>query len=374
MHATQAISSKADTGLHQQQREGPPPQLYKGHVIAVYEDGSIDVVVDRQVHHAQARHPVQPGDLLSLRLAGGSPDSGFSMVGVLRRADLQRQVDVQVRAGWPEAISLLRQQEPGIETLLALWQRYPRQLAQLSANLPPLLGALQARLLTRDDLLDRGRLKAHGSSSWGLGEAPDTQPQPLIPLLARLLGQLQPTRQLHLELGQPVLGEREDAAARSLQPLVAHYRAEQEADSNAPQLRQLLTLNVEQALLGLVGSQLQTLERNGPNLSIWIMQLLLQNGEHTLPIDLFCQQQVQGREERWQLDFSVELPRSGRVEVTLLVKLPAVALRLRSSSALLCAHWRTQQDSLRKTLHGMALRLEEFVCEEIRSSSVELTA
>lgn len=372
MQTTTATTRIADTGLRQA-RSWVPQHLYKGHVVALYEDGSADVMVNQQLVRTQPRHPVQPGDLLSLRLTDLEPEPGFAVLGVLRRGDLQRQMDVQVRAGWPEAVQLLRQQEPGMDTLLSLWQRYPGQLAQLSAQLPPLLGALQARILPREELLTPGRLKAHGNNSWGLGDSsPGDEPEHLIPLLGRLLGQLQPTRQLKLDLGQVVLGEREGSAAQSLQPLVALYRDEQEGGTAAGPLRQLLTLNVEQALLSLVGTQLHTLESNGPNLSIWIMQLLLQYGDRTLPIDLLCQQQALGRDERWQLDFSLELPRSGRIEVTLLVKFPAVALRLRSADAALCAHWQQHQDDLKKAFTGLGLRLDEFVCEVSVPAGVEL--
>ncbi len=285
-------------------------------------------------------------------------------MGVLRREDIQRQVAGQLRAGWSEAVQQLRQQEPGLLTLLGLWQRYPQQLAQLSSQLPPLLGALHSRSLPRAELLTPGRLRAHGNSSWGLGDANETgaDAAPLLPLLARLLGVLQPARELRLDQGQPVLVERDGGPAQSLQPLVAQYRTEQESDSAAPVLRQLLSVNVEQALLSLVGTQLQTLPRSSPNLSIWIMQLLLQHGEALLPVDLLCQQQLQATEQRWQLDCSIELPHSGRIELTVLVKFPAVALRLCSQHSALCEAWREQQDSLTRAFKACGLKLEEFIC------------
>jgi hypothetical protein len=371
---TPALTKIAETPARQP-RGWVPQQLYNGHVAAIGEEGQVEVVVNQRLYSATAEHPPRPGDLLSLRLLGTDPAPHFAVVGVLRREDLQRQVSVHLRSGWQEAVQQLRQQEPGIMTLLGLWQRYPQQLGQLSAQLPPLLGALQARSLPREELLAPGKLKAHGSSSWGMGHsdtgAEEKAQQPLIPLLGRLLGLLQPTRELRLEQGQPVLAEREDLPAQGLQPLIALYRKEQESDTQAPVLRQLLSVNVEQALLALVGTQLQSLPRNGPNLSIWIMQLLLRHGPALLPVDLLCQQQIRGGEQRWQLDFSMDLPRAGRVEVTLLVKFPAVALRLSSQHPLLCESWRAQQDKLVRAFKDCGLKLEEFVCVDTSQSGVE---
>lgn len=371
MFTTPALTKIADTGPRHP-RGWVPQQLYNGHVAAIGEDGQVEVVVNQRLYTASAEHPPRPGDMLSLRLLGTDPAPHFAVVGVLRRDDLQRQVSVHLRAGWQEAVQQLRQQEPGIMTLLGLWQRHPQQLAQLSAQLPPLLGALQARSLPREELLAPGRLKAHGSSSWGMGDsaAGDAGVQPLIPLLGRLLSLLQPSRELRLEQGQPVLADREDLPAQHLQPLVALYQKEQESDTQAPVLRQLLSVNVEQALLALVGTQLQTLPRNGPNLSIWIMQLLLRHGPALLPLDLLCQQQVRHGEQRWQLDFSMDLPRAGRVEVTLLVKFPAVALRLASNDSALCERWRLQHDKLVRAFKGCGLKLEEFVCVDGAQSGV----
>lgn len=364
-----ALTRTADT-TSRQPRGWLPQQLYKGHVAAVGDDGGVEVMVNGQLFHASAGHPPRPGDLLSLRLLGTEPAPHFAVVGVLRREDLQQQAAVHLRASWQEAVQLLRQQEPGIMTLLGLWQRYPQQLAQLSAQLPPLLGALHARSLPREALLAPGRLKAHGSSSWSFGDAGTTpedgaaeaMARPLLPLLARLLQLLQPGRELRLERDQAVVVEREDAPAQSLQPLVALYRNEQESDTQAPLLRQLLSVNVEQALLALVSSQLHTLPRNGPNLSIWIMQLLLRHGTQLLPVDLLCQQQVRAGEQRWQLDFGLELPLAGRIEVTLLVKFPAVALRLASPDGALLERWRARQDTLARALRDCGLKLDEFVC------------
>lgn len=373
MFTTPALTKIAETPARQP-RGWVPQQLYSGHVAAIGEEGQVEVVVNQRLYAATAEHPPRPGDLLSLRLLGTDPEPHFAVVGVLRREDLQRQVSVHLRSGWQEAVQQLRQQEPGIMTLLGLWQRYPQQLGQLSAQLPPLLGALQARSLPREELLAPGRLKAHGSSSWGMGHsdtgAEENAQQPLIPLLGRLLGLLQPSRELRLEQGQPVLAEREDAPAQGLQPLIALYRKEQESDTQAPVLRQLLSVNVEQALLALVGTQLQSLPRNGPNLSIWIMQLLLRHGPALLPVDLLCQQQIRAGEQRWQLDFSMDLPRAGRVEVTLLVKFPAVALRFTSQHTQLCESWRAQQDKLVRAFKDCGLKLEEFICVDTSQTGV----
>jgi Flagellar hook-length control protein FliK len=97
----------------------------------------------------------------------------------------------------------------------------------------------------------------------------------------------------------------------------------------------------------------------------------LRHGEGALPVDLLCQQQIQTADQRWQLDFSLDLPRSGRIDVTLLVKFPAVALRLCSSRTALCETWRRQQDSLVRAFKDCGLKLEEFVCVDSSAPAME---
>lgn len=363
MLITTAITRLSDASARQQ-RPLVPQQLYRGHVVALGDDGSVEVQLGQQRVTARPGHPVQPGDLLSLRLLSLDPEPEFAVLGILQRSDLQRRIVAELRAGWPEAVALLRRQDPGLTTLLELWQRFPQQLAQLSAQLPPLLGSLQARGLQRSDLLQPARLKALAAGSIGLDSAADDPEAPpaLVPLLARLLQLLQPQRQLRLEQGELVLADSTPEAARKLLPMVTEYQSEQERDSAAPLLRQLLTLNVEQSLLALLSAQLHGQARSRSDLSTWIMQLWLYHGSAVLPLELLCQQQRQSFEQRWQLDFSLQLPQAGRVEVTLLVKFPAVALRLCCEDAALCEYWRQLQGQLTQRFESHGMQLQEFLC------------
>lgn len=384
MFNTGSITALTDTSVRNQ-RHWQPNALYSGYVHAIHDDGSIEVSISNKVYQALAHPAAQPGDFLSLRLLGTEPEPHFAIVGVLRHATAP-EAGVHVQTSWLEAVNLLRKFDPGLRALAVLWQHYPQQLARLSAQLPTLLAGIQARTLSDEDLLKPGKLKTQVLASGSFFDVPasDAAPQDVAApdmkaLLFRLLAQLhspqqqqQGLRQLVLEDGHAVFREQPGTAAQSLQGIkdwhIALYASEQEAGTGASTLKQLLGLNVESALLQIVNGQLAALARSDSKMSIWIMQLLLSHAGLTLPVELEFGRQLPPLTEQWQVVFSLELPRSGRIHAHIAVKKPAVAIRLQCQNAVMLDLWLERKKGLKQFLEKTGLRLEEFSVGPVEST------
>lgn len=370
MFSTVALTSLTDSGA-KGNRQWLPNQLYSGHVLSIAEDGSIAVQINNKIYQALAHRSAQTGDKLSLRLLGTEPEPHFAIVGILRRLE-QPQSAVQVPNAWREAVSLLRTLDPGIAALTALLQRYPLELARLSPHLTALLRTIDGRALPAEDLLKPGKLKAHALQSGSFHEsdtAEETDSPDMKSLLFRLLGILQHKRQLTLVNGRPAFVDKAGSAAQNLQDRTAAlYATEQETDSGASTLRQLLSLNVENALLQMAAGQVSSLLRSDGDFSIWIMQLMIKYENLTVPVELEFRKNLTSSTEHWEALFSLELPHSGRIHAELLVKKPAVDIRLSSQNAELVELWHGHRAGLKNMLVKLGLELQEFHCMKVEAS------
>ncbi len=347
-------------------RNWVPNHVYAGVVQEILGNGSIAVLINNKVYQAITHIPVHSGDLLNLRLLGTTPEPHFAITGLATIAP-EAQAAVAVQSSSLPTIAMFAKLNSGIEGLANTLLQHPEQLARISSQLQPLLAAIAGNTLATADLARPGKLKDHVLASGFFHDSHeaagiDGADIDLKGLLLQLLGLMNNRRTLALLNGRPgFIDNRPGPGLPNSATSLAQYTA-QDDNSLARDLKNIITQNAESTLLQIVSSQLAARDKSTDTDRSFVMNLMIEHGEIFVPLQLELNQRISSDTEFWEASFSIELPKSGRMEWTITVKNPSVRVALGSNREDTRQHMSGQMSFLRQLLELQDLKLDQFSC------------